>query len=76
MSYVTWYNEIYIESTYLLFCFDGRAVTILVHSLRADFHTSENTINIENLMGNFFNNGTQFLKLIVRVRIYQILIKI
>jgi hypothetical protein len=54
MSYVTWYNEIYIESTCLLFCFDGRAVTILVHSLRADFYTSENTINIDNLMGNFF----------------------
>ena len=23
MSFVTWYNEIYIESTCLLFCFDG-----------------------------------------------------
>jgi hypothetical protein len=23
MSFVTWYNEMYIESTCLLFCFDG-----------------------------------------------------
>jgi len=23
MSFVTWYNEIYIKSTCLLFCFDG-----------------------------------------------------
>ena len=45
MSYVTWYNEIYIESTCLLFCFDGWALTLLV--LHADFYTSENVIVVK-----------------------------
>ena len=44
MSHVTWYNEIYIKSTCLLFCFD---VFFYLYSLHADFYTSENIINIE-----------------------------
>jgi len=28
VSYVTWYNEIYIKSTCLLFCFDDWALTL------------------------------------------------
>jgi len=34
MSYITWYNEIYIEITCLLFCFDGWALTLFVSGLR------------------------------------------
>ena len=30
MPYATWYNEIYIESTCLLFCYDGWALTLFV----------------------------------------------
>jgi hypothetical protein len=30
MSYVTWYNEIYIESICVLFCFHGLAITLFV----------------------------------------------
>jgi hypothetical protein len=44
MSYVTWYNEIYIESTCLLFCFVG-FVLYYLYSLHADFYTSKNIIN-------------------------------
>jgi hypothetical protein len=46
-----------------------------LYSLHPDFYTLENIINIV-LMGNFFNNGPKFLKLIVRVHIYHILINI
>ena len=40
-----------------------------LYSLHPDFYTLENIINID-LMGNFFNNGSKILKLIVRVHIY------
>jgi hypothetical protein len=33
MSYVTWYNEIYIESTCLLFCFDVSDLTLFAQAL-------------------------------------------
>jgi len=46
-------------------------------SLHADLYISENIIKVHrDLMGNFFNNEPTFLKLIVRVRIYHILIYI
>ena len=47
-----------------------------LYSLHPDFYTLENIINFRDLMGNFFNNGPKILKLIVRVRIYHILINI
>ena len=46
-----------------------------LYSLHPDFYTSENIIN-RDLMGNFFNKGLKFLKLIARVRINHILIYI
>ena len=46
-----------------------------LYSLHPDFYTLENIIN-RDLMGNFFNIGSKMLKLIVRVRIYRILINI
>jgi hypothetical protein len=64
---------IYIESTFLLFLFSWLGLLHYLYSLHPDFYTLENIINI---MGNFFNNGTKILKLIVRVRIYHILINI
>jgi hypothetical protein len=39
-----------------------------LYSLHPDFYSSENIIN-RDLMGNFFNKGLKFLKLIARVRI-------
>ena len=47
-----------------------------LYSLHPDIYTLENTINIRDLMGIFFNNGPNILKLIVRVRIYHILTNI
>ena len=48
-----------------------------LYSLLPDVYTSENIINIRDLlMDNFFNNESKILKLIVRVRIYHILIYI
>ena len=52
MSYVTWYNDIYIESTCLLFVLMVGFLHYL-YSLHADFYTSENIINIERLLHLF-----------------------
>ena len=75
MSFVTWHNEIYIESTCLLFCFDGWALTLLFVLTPCRFLHFRKYILHRGLMGNFLNNGPTILKLIVRVRIYHILNK-
>jgi len=42
MSYVTWYNEIYIESTCLLFCFDRLMVHRCISNYEMYFRKIEN----------------------------------
>ena len=46
MSYVTWYNEIYIEGTFFYFVLMAGLLHCL-YSLHADLYTTENKINIE-----------------------------